>query len=854
MQNKNEQKFYEILENLFIGAKISPKNNENGFICLLRAKSDYFSHFRKKFETLINEKTKNNSEFKEEIYDKLYDFFHRYFNESGALLYERTPAFYNLFTDAYTAKMPYEQVKSTKNDTELFYKTKDLYYVKSEKIYNDLAILLDGIKYEFDASNLKMKKSNEKQKELDFLLTECENLFGEIQDENALKNGVIKFSVSNASSKMSDAKITDILKELKKANLNVSENELKKAFKIYEKQSNIDFFINKNAKEFLSRQLDLWIYQYLFTQTADFKEQRIKQISDFKEIALNLINFISAFENELCKIWLKPRFVINSNFVVSLSTLKKRGFDMSKLKTAKGYESQEDEWRELSLKSEDLLENENLAIDTKYFPEFKDEISKLLENSLDGTLIKSENFGALNSIKNRFKNSVDLIYIDPPYNTGNDGFEYLDNFNHASWLSMMSDRLKIARANLNEGGVIFVQCDDNEQAYLKVLCDEIFNGGGGNNFINSIAVLSSTPSGVKTTHREKTIIKTKDYILIYAKNANNIKLKPQYSKKQRWDTHYNSIFYKDTLTYRNLVEVMIENNVLDKGSTIDDINIYNKKHRKFYLKYADFIFRTSATMPQEQKEISRQNPDKVIPYFDSNGNEQYALNGNRISFLNKSIKKVFIGSSLEFDMANLLCDFWFDIDFNNTQNQGGVSFTSAKKPEQLIYRIVDMTTNENDLVMDFFAGSGTTLATAHKMGRKWLGVEMGEHFDTVILPRMKKVLSGEQGGISKAANFSGGGCFKYYELESYEQILRNIKFSPVPKDAENLRESEQDCFLFDEKLSRAYDENLALNLKNLGDEYANIDLKESFLNYGIKEFDTLNDEKIMQILRNFLVW
>ena len=242
MQNKNEQKFYEILENLFIGAKISPKNNENGFICLLRAKSDYFSHFHKKFETLINEKTKNSSEFKEEIYDKLYDFFHRYFNESGALLYERTPAFYNLFTDAYTAKMPYEQVKSTKNDTELFYKTKDLYYVKSEKIYNDLAIVLDGIKYEFDASNLKMKKSNEKQKELNFLLTECENLFGEIQDENTLKNGVIKFSVSNASSKMSDTKITDILKELKKANLNVSENELKKAFKIYEKQSNIDFF------------------------------------------------------------------------------------------------------------------------------------------------------------------------------------------------------------------------------------------------------------------------------------------------------------------------------------------------------------------------------------------------------------------------------------------------------------------------------------------------------------------------------------------------------------------------------------------------------------------------------------
>uniref|UniRef100_UPI003AF71083 site-specific DNA-methyltransferase n=1 Tax=Campylobacter hyointestinalis TaxID=198 RepID=UPI003AF71083 len=799
MQNKNEQKFYEILENLFIGAKISPKNDENGFICLLRAKSDYFSHFRKKFETLINEKTKNSSEFKEEIYDKLYDFFHRYFNESGALLYERTPAFYNLFTDAYTAKMPYEQVKSTKNDTELFYKTKDLYYVKSEKIYNDLAILLDGIKYEFDASNLKMKKSNEKQKELDFLLTECENLFGEIQDENALKNGVIKFSVSNASSKMSDTKITDILKELKKANLNVSENELKKAFKIYEKQSNIDFFINKNAKEFLSRQLDLWIYQYLFTQTADFKEQRIKQISDFKEIALNLINFISAFENELCKIWLKPRFVINSNFVVSLSTLKKRGFDMSKLKTAKGYERQEDEWRELSLKSEDLLENENLAIDTKYFPEFKDEISKLLENSLDGTLIKSENFGALNSIKNRFKNSVDLIYIDPPFNTENNQFAYLDKFKDSTWLSMMSNRLEIAKNLLSSQGSIYVHLDYNGDYLARILLDDIF---GKENFRNEVIWAYD-----KWTSSSDNFQRNHDTILFYKKE--------------------NAVFNEIREITENLKEKYSKGYLLGGGYGSDGLVVYDKNNEKV-------------------KKMIDSGKYKVV-YAEPNGKPVSDV--WRIPFINPVASE----------------------RIKNEENL-------TQKPETLLQRIINASSNgkterENDLplesdlqggssrinatpslVLDFFAGSGTTLATAHKMGRKWLGVEMGEHFDTVILPRMKKVLSGEQGGISKAANFSGGGCFKYYELESYEQILRNIKFSPVPKDAENLRESEQDCFLFDEKLSRAYDENLALNLKNLGDEYANIDLKESFLNYGIKEFDTLSDEKIMQILRNFLVW
>lgn len=839
MQNKNEQKFYEILENLFIGAKISPKNDENGFICLLRAKSDYFSHFRKKFETLINEKTKNNSEFKEEIYDKLYDFFHRYFNESGALLYERTPAFYNLFTDAYTAKMPYEQVKSTKNDTELFYKTKDLYYVKSEKIYNDLAILLDGIKYEFDASNLKMKKSNEKQKELDFLLTECENLFGEIQDENALKNGVIKFSVSNASSKMSDAKITDILKELKKANLSVSENELKKAFKIYEKQSNIDFFINKNAKEFLSRQLDLWIYQYLFTQTADFKEQRIKQISDFKEIALNLINFISAFENELCKIWLKPRFVINSNFVVSLSTLKKRGFDMSKLKTAKGYERQEDEWRELSLKSEDLLENENLAIDTKYFPEFKDEISKLLENSLDGTLIKSENFGALNSIKNRFKNSVDLIYIDPPFNTENNQFAYLDKFKDSTWLSMMSNRLEIAKNLLSSQGSIYVHLDYNGDYLARILLDDIF---GKENFRNEIIWRRKQATSFGNNYFGI----VNDTLLLYSKTEN-------------------SIFYtQKSLNDDNTQKYIKERFKFDDG----DGRKYMKSPLVNSLYRPNLKYEFQGIKPPENGWLYSK--EKMQQFFD---NEELLIPKDENA---RIYRKIFLDKYEGQEIANI----WLDIPIVNPMASERIQSDEnlTQKPEALLQRIINASSNgktdkENDLplesdlqggssrinatpslVLDFFAGSGTTLATAHKMGRKWLGVEMGEHFDTVILPRMKKVLSGEQGGISKAANFSGGGCFKYYELESYEQILRNIKFSPVPKDAENLRESEQDCFLFDEKLSRAYDENLALNLKNLGDEYANIDLKESFLNYGIKEFDTLNDEKIMQILRNFLVW
>lgn len=362
-------------------------------------------------------------------------------------------------------------------------------------------------------------------------------------------------------------------------------------------------------------------------------------------------------------------------------------------------------------------------------------------------LIKGNNLLCLHSLKKKFANKVKLIYIDPPYNTGNDSFNYNDNFNHSTWLTFMKNRLEIARDFLRDDGVIFIQCDDNEQAYLKVLCDEIFSRGGGNNFVTSIAVRSSTPSGLKTAHREKTIIKTKDYILIYAKNANNIKLKPQYTKKEKWDTHYTTIFDKNTMTSKKIIEVMIENGLIPKKSTINDININDKRHRKFYLDNATSIYRTAPEMPQEQKQRSLQNKDKVISYTDGDGNIQYALNGNRFSFLSQTIKPVLVGATLKEDIANLLCDFWNDIDFQNTQNQGGVDFENAKKPEQLIYRIIDMTTQENDLVMDFFAGSGTTLAVAMKMKRQFIGIEQMDYIESITKERLKKVIMGSKGGL-----------------------------------------------------------------------------------------------------------
>ena len=155
----------------------------------------------------------------------------------------------------------------------------------------------------------------------------------------------------------------------------------------------------------------------------------------------------------------------------------------------------------------------------------------------DNLIIKGNNLLALHSLKKEFAGKVKLIYIDPPFNTGNDSFGYNDSFNHSTWLTFMRNRLEVAKTLLRNDGLLFINIDDIEEAYLKILCDEIY---GRENFINVISVKSSTPSGTKTAHKEKTIIKQKDLIIVFKKSG-TINLTPQYTKRDKWDTHY-SIF------------------------------------------------------------------------------------------------------------------------------------------------------------------------------------------------------------------------------------------------------------------------------------------------------------------------
>ena len=385
------------------------------------------------------------------------------------------------------------------------------------------------------------------------------------------------------------------------------------------------------------------------------------------------------------------------------------------------------------------------------------------DKNTENILIKGDNLLALKALIQDYQNSIKLIYIDPPFNTGN-AFEYYDDgLEHSIWLTMMRDRLTLLKKLLRSDGVIFISIDDNEMHYLKVLMDEIFGEG---NFINTIAIKDSHASGLKTTHKEKTIIKTKSYILVYKKSA-DIKLTPQYTFREKWDSHYNSFLEKtkNKVVAKKLIDILIKNKIYPEGTRIDDITLTNKRFKLFCQNNKDLIVQSTKELPQKLKELSLKNQGQVVTGSNRTNKQIYALNGRRLAPLSESFNLVGIDGAYKEDYSYLLCDLWDDIDFNNTQNEGGVPFPASKKPERLIARIISMTTNKDDFVLDSFAGSGTTGAVALKMQRKWIMVELGNHANTHIIPRLNNVISGEdQSGISELLDWQGGGGFKYFEL------------------------------------------------------------------------------------------
>lgn len=353
----------------------------------------------------------------------------------------------------------------------------------------------------------------------------------------------------------------------------------------------------------------------------------------------------------------------------------------------------------------------------------------------DNLIIKGNNLLALHSLKEEFTGKVKLIYIDPPYNTGNDSFAYNDNFNHSSWLTFMKNRLEIARELLKEDGAIFVQCDDNEQAYLKLLMDDVF---GRENFISTI--VWKRKRGRDNSARW--FSKAHEYFLVFAKQ-------------------------KSILNF-NLIE-------LDEETKLQYKNPDNDKRGKWRMLACwargtqggvqyDFTTKEGHFFSERLWLFSKENLKKL------DQEDKLVIRGDNI------YRKLFINEH----KGQVLESIWTDA--SNAANAadeikslfGSIVF-STPKPEPFMQRIIKLSTSESDIVLDYHLGSGTTAAVAHKMNRQYIGVEQMDYINTVTVERLKKVIEGEQGGISKLENWHGGGSFVYMELaEKNEQAVRLI--------------------------------------------------------------------------------
>ncbi len=425
----------------------------------------------------------------------------------------------------------------------------------------------------------------------------------------------------------------------------------------------------------------------------------------------------------------------------------------------------------------------------------------------ENMLIHGDNLLALKALEQEYAGKVKCIYIDPPYNTGEAFDEYDDNLEHSIWLHLMYNRLKLLKNLLAENGVIFVQLNDDEINYCKVMMDEIF---GRNNFINLISIKTKNSSGASGGGEDKRLKKNTEFILCYGNHLFK-KFYPVYTTMELSqyleEMRTNEISFKYTMIFTNLGKRIYYKTIKDGSG--NDILIYvhsgynTKSVRQLakeegiseievFCKYYEYICTTENAQTSIRTRVREATDEEdnlySIDYYPISGRNKGQLTTMYFVGKNKRLvswfKNVCVKERGYIFKKEKVGSLWSDLNWNNVNREGEVVFTGGKKPEVLIKRILELATEQGDLVLDSFLGSGTTAAVAHKMGRRWIGIELGNHCYSHCKPRLDKVIEGEQGGISKKVEWQGGGGYKFYELAP-TLIVKDKYGNPVFSDKYN---------------------------------------------------------------------
>lgn len=789
--NTKKDKFYSVLKNIFIGAKIE---GNSGYVNLMRIKNKYYQDFKGQLATDIDKKLDEvGRNFEEELYNKLYTFFKKYFSESGSIYFSYTPL----------QEKVYERIYRDDKDVMLFWKTNMLYYVKTERLYQNMTFQDEDnlIWYHFDVSELEHKKNNEK-KELIFE-------YDKSWHEDNKREIFFKVKYSKNGSK---TKIEDILKKVKKSTKafgSYKEVELKRALGIFRKQSEVDYFINKNAQDFLQEQFSLWIKTYVFDDDTIFEEARLKQLKALRDIAYNIIDLVSQFEDELVKIWNKPKFAHSSNYVITLDKIADKDFALlEKLFKQKGITEQIKEWQELgmcdgSFKISDVIKDKKtiekwkfLPLDTKYFKDLEFDILALfddLDNQLDGWMIHSENYQALNTIQRKYYKKIDATYIDPPYNTDASSIIYVNNYKNSSWVSLMENRLKLTKTLLNNNGIICVAIDDEQVSELRYIMKSIYQKEIG------IVAVRSNPAGRKTKGK---FAPAHEYALFYGQSDDAIPNSLELTEKRL--ARYPKEDEYGKFAWANFIRSGQGDKRIDRPKMFFPIYVNEKdKIRIPKMKWNE--------EKQEYDILELSNKDEIAVYPIVKDNQKeiekrwqrgYVRVSNELDeYRVRRIKGIIsIDFKTRMDINSLPITWWGKSEYASA-NYGALElkklfgdkdfdFPKAKELVKDCIRV--QSNNKNGIILDYFSGSGTSGHATMELNkedngqRKIILIELGEHFTNVILPRIKKLsfsFDWENGKAIKSDSI--GGFFKYYELEQYEEALRKAKYEDkgaLPKD------------------------------------------------------------------------
>lgn len=777
------------------------------------------------------ENTIDTNALEQEIFSHLASFFKRYYKSGDFISLRRYKK------DVYA--IPYEG-----EEVKLHWANHDQYYIKTSEYLKNYAFKTkDGRLVHFQLKEASTEQNNNKtqgdQERRFAIYTEqpIEVVDGSLyinftyephkktvkqEDLEAEAIKVIQSHVANLTE--------DFLAIFDKAPTEKNKNRtiIEKHLGSFISRNSFDYFIHKDLGGFLSRELDFYIKNEVLyiddinTENPAFFTAQLSKIKALKTVASKIITFLAQIEDFQKKLWLKKKFVISTNYCITLDRIPEEYYP-----EIAASQAQLKEWKELYdviiTSAEQLAGEPFLVLDTKHFSEeFKDKLMGEFDNldeETNGLLINSENFQALNLMQEKYQEKIKTIYIDPPYNTGNDGFTYKDGFQSSSWASFVQNRLVLAKYLLNQSGVIFQSIDDNEQANLKQISSGVF---GEQNFIGNSIIINN-----RGGRDYGGIAKQHEYLLIYSKNdffyelnmIQEVDKKFQYQDDEGgfnlMELRNRNIKFNDKNRPNLCYPFFVNPNNPDKNGLLE----ISLEEKEGYIKLLPAISQGVQTVWRWGKEEkSRINLNKVI-FGKENKNGGYMI----VQKYRKTEK--------------MQRSVWDEKEFVNERGTEaikelfGENYFSYPKSIFFVKRVLELATNSNDLILDYFAGSGTTGHAVIKLNRedggcrKYILVEMGGYFDTVTKPRIQKVIYTDSWKDGKPQDKEGiSQLVKYQVLESYEDALNNLQLPDKPSES---------LLNFDTQAQEEYLLNYMLDVESR-DHLFNIQMFRNPFNYQLK--------------------